>query len=425
MLPLTQPKKTTNWPLNFTYFSNLSSMVKAFIESRSKKIHNWINPKVVITPNICLVTDMDIIAKHRHIYTPEHNEFRERLRNFFNEELEPYQSLYKLDKYGTFSRSMFEKAGAEGLLGVSLPKQHGGTGDFRLAAVLWQEQMYAGCIGPEFPVHSDIVMPYITKYGSEAQIKRYIPDMLAGKCIGAIALKEPEIGNVMKDIATQAIRTEDGWMLTGIKTKIPNGLICDLVIVAAVTKPNANSVEDMISLFLVENGNQGFIKSKKLEKPGLEAENIAESLFFDYVFLPEDALLGEVNKGYSYIMEQLPIEDLLHAEKTMASCEFTFDHAQRRIMKKRASEMVHTVEQINKKLAHLRDHISATRMFIDGCIYSHIIKTLDADTASRARDMAKRVQDYVYRECIKYWGTLSWPLGGGMNFPSRSEQLSH
>ncbi|KAF3857420.1 hypothetical protein F7725_009279 [Dissostichus mawsoni] len=309
----------------------------------------------------------------RRIFNEDHDIFRQSVRRFYQEEVIPYHSEW--EKAGQVSREVWEKAGEQGILGVIIPEEHGGIGaDLFSAAVIWEEQMYSNCTGPGFALHSDIVMPYVSNYGSKEQIERFIPEMTAGRCISAIAMTEPGAGSDLQGVKTYAKR---------MAVFISNGWMCDLVVVVAVTNREAKVAAHGISLFLVENGTKGFQKGRKLEKIGLKAQDTAE-LFFEDVRLPADALIGEVNKGFYYLMNELPQERLAIAGMAIASCEFMFEETRNYVMQRKA---------FGKTIAHLQ---------VYNCLLLHSEKRLDAATASMA----------------KYWAFVDariQPIYGGTN----------
>ncbi|KAB5574574.1 hypothetical protein PHYPO_G00210530 [Pangasianodon hypophthalmus] len=277
-------------------------------------------------------TMMDIGT--RRIFSEEHDLFRQNVRRFFKEEVVPYHTEW--EKAGEVSREVWEKAGLQGLLGIYTPAEHGGVGgDLLSAAIVWEEQMYCNCSGPGFSLHSEIVMPYISHYGSQAQIERFLPQMAAGKCIGAIAMSEPGAGSDLQGVKTYARRDGTDWILNGNKVFITNGWMSDLVIVVAVTNREAKSAAHGLSLFLVESGTKGFAKGRKLDKIGLKAQDTAE-LFFEDVRLPADAVLGETNKGFYYLMNELPQERLIIAAMALASCEFMFEETRNYVTQRKA-----------------------------------------------------------------------------------------
>ncbi|XP_024833390.1 long-chain specific acyl-CoA dehydrogenase, mitochondrial isoform X3 [Bos taurus] len=301
----------------------------------------------------------------RRIFSLEHDIFRESVRKFFQEEVIPYHAEW--EKAGEVSRELWEKAGKQGLLGISIADHHGGIGgDLYSSAIVWEEQAYSNCTGPGFGLHSDIVMPYITNYGSEEQIKRFIPEMVAGKCIGAIAMTEPGAGSDLQGIRTNAKKDGSDWILNGSKVFVTNGWLCDIVIIVAITNREAHSPAHGISLFLVENGMKGFIKGRKLDKIGLKAQDTAE-FFFEDVRLPAGALLGEENKGYYYLMQELP-------------------------------------QTVKHKLAELKTSICVTRAFVDSCLQLHRVKRLDVATAAMAKYWASDLQNRVAYDCLQLHG---------------------
>ncbi|CAL1597936.1 unnamed protein product [Knipowitschia caucasica] len=339
----------------------------------------------------------------RRIFTEDHDLFRQSARRFFSEEVVPHHS--KWEKDGQVSREVWEKAGEQGLLGLLIPEEHGGVGgDVFYADIMWEEQMYCNCTGPGFGLHSDIVMPYISKYGSEEQIRRYIPDMAAGRKISAIAMTEPGAGSDLQGVRTNARRDGSDWILNGNKVFITNGWMADLVVVVAVTDRDAKSPAHGISLFLVDNGTKGFHKGRKLEKIGLKAQDTAE-LFFEDVRLPAEALLGKLNKGFFYLMNELPQERLLIAGMALASAEFMFEETRSYVMQRKAfGKTIAHLQTVQHKLAELKTDICVGRAFVDSCVQLHAEGRLDAATASMAKYWASDLQNNVATQCVQLHG---------------------
>ncbi|XP_055368913.1 long-chain specific acyl-CoA dehydrogenase, mitochondrial isoform X2 [Betta splendens] len=339
----------------------------------------------------------------RRIFTKDHDLFRQNVRRFFQEEVIPYHSEW--ENAGQVSRELWEKAGEHGMLGILIPEECGGVGgDVFSAAVMWEEQMYANCSGPGFPLHSDVVMPYISNYGSKEQIERFIPKMAAGKCIAAIAMTEPGAGSDLQGVKTNAKRDGSDWILNGSKVFITNGWMADLVVVVAVTNRDAKTAAHGISLFLVQDGTKGFQKGRKLEKIGLKAQDTAE-LFFEDVRLPADMLLGELNKGFYYLMNELPQERLAIAAMAIASCEFMFEETRNYVLQRKAfDKTIAHLQTVQHKLAELKMEICVGRAFIDNCIQLHAEKHLDAPTASMAKCWASDLQNSVATRCLQLHG---------------------
>ncbi|KAM9836227.1 long-chain specific acyl-CoA dehydrogenase, mitochondrial [Aulostomus maculatus] len=339
----------------------------------------------------------------RRIFNEDHDLFRQSVRRFFEEEVVPHHKEW--EKAGQVSREVWEKAGEQGLLGVMTSEEQGGIGgDLYSAAVTWEEQMYSNCSGPGFALHSDIVMPYIVNYGSQEQIKRFIPLMTAGKCISAIAMTEPGAGSDLQGVRTYAKRDGSDWILNGNKVFITNGWMADLVVVVTVTNREAKTAAHGISLFLVEEGMKGFNKGRKLEKIGLKAQDTAE-LFFEDVRLPADALLGELNKGFFYLMKELPQERLLIADMAVASCEFMFEETRNYVLQRKAfGKTIAHLQTVQHKLAELKTDICVGRAFIDSCLQLHAEKRLDPASASMAKFWASDLQNKVASQCLQLHG---------------------
>ncbi|XP_029306994.1 LOW QUALITY PROTEIN: long-chain specific acyl-CoA dehydrogenase, mitochondrial-like [Cottoperca gobio] len=375
---------------------NVSRRRNVFPEAAARLQHSQARPE---TSNAKTLMDIGT----RRIFKEDHDIFRRSARRFFQEEVIPYHNEW--EKAGQVSREVWEKAGEQGMLGVMIPKEHGGIGaDVFSAAVMCEEQMYSNCTGPGFFLHSDIIMPYLSNFGSEEQIKRFIPDMTAGKCIAAVAMTEPGAGSDLQGVKTYAKKDGSDWILNGNKVFISNGWMADLVVVVAVTNSEAKTAAHGISLFLVENGMKGFHKGRKLEKIGLKAQDTAE-LFFEDVRLPADAILGEPNKGFYYLMNELPQERLLIAVMAIAGCEFMFEETKNYVMQRKAfGKTIAHLQTVQHKLAELKTEICVGRAFVDNCILLHAEKRLDAATASMAKFWASDLQNKVATQCLQLHG---------------------
>merc|ERR1711976_208710 len=339
----------------------------------------------------------------RKIFSGEHDMFRENVRRFFQEEIVPNHG--KWEKDGEISREAWLKAGENGLLGVNTSDELGGIGgDFLSAMIVCEEQSYCNCSGPGFPLHSDIVMPYIAHYGTPEQKEKFIPPMVSGQCITAIAMTEPGAGSDLQGVRTNAKRDGDDWILNGSKVFITNGWMADMSIVVAVTNTEAKSAAHGISLFLVEADMPGFKKGRKLEKIGMKAQDTAE-LFFDDVRLPSSALLGEANKGFYYLMQELPQEHLLIATLAMASCEWMFEEARAYVRQRKAfGRHLSNLQTIQHKLAEIKTDVCVGRAFLDQCLEIHNTKGLDSQMASMAKYWATDLLNKVATQCLQMHG---------------------
>ncbi|XP_035657545.1 long-chain specific acyl-CoA dehydrogenase, mitochondrial-like [Branchiostoma floridae] len=339
----------------------------------------------------------------RRIFQEEHDIYRASARKFWAEEVLPNHPQWEKD--GQVSREVWLKAGEQGLLGVNTPEEQGGIGaDVLAAAVGWEEQSYSNCSGPGFALHSDIVMPYIAKYGSREQQEKFLPEMTAGRKIGAIAMTEPGAGSDLQGVRTNAKKVGDDWILNGSKVFITNGWMADVTIVVAITNPQAKSAAHGISLFLVEEGMEGFKKGRKLDKIGLKAQDTAE-LFFDDVRLPPSALLGQENRGFVYLMQELPQERLIIADMAIASSEFMFEETRNYVKERKAfGKTVSRLQTIQHKLAEIKTDIVVGRAFLDQCLELHNQGRLDSNTASMAKFWASDLQNRVATQCLQMHG---------------------
>ncbi|PAA86205.1 hypothetical protein BOX15_Mlig034176g1 [Macrostomum lignano] len=340
----------------------------------------------------------------RRIFTEEHDLLRDTCRKFFRDEVAPNHGEY--EKQGHVPKEVWLQAGKLGLLGVSTSEENFGVGlDFKSSMIVSEEQFYANLSGPGFSLHSDIVMPYLSKYGSPEQKERYLPRMTSGEVIGAIAMTEPGAGSDLQGVKTRAVKSSGGdYILNGSKTFITNGWNCDLCIVVAVTDPSAKSPARGISLFLVDSEYAGFRKGRKLDKMGLKAQDTAE-LFFEDVRLPASALLGQENRGFAYLMSELPRERMLIADIGQASSEWMFEEARSHVRERRAfGRTLSALQTIQHKLADLKTEICVARAFADQCIELQNEGRLDSFTASMAKLWCTEMQNRVAYDCVQLHG---------------------
>jgi len=340
---------------------------------------------------------------NRPVFNSDHDIFRTSVRKFFNEECLPHHD--KWEAKGEVDRELWLKAGEQGLLGTDTPEEHHGIGgDFKDASIIMEEQSYVNCSGPGFALHSQIVMPYISHYGTKEQIDRLMPDLTAGKKISAIAMSEPGAGSDLQGVMTNARKDGDDWILNGSKTFITNGWLADVVLVVAVTKPDAKSKAHGISLFMVEEGMPGFKKGRKLSKMGLKAQDTAE-LFFDDVRLPASALLGKENHGFYMLMQELPQERFLIGVMATANCEWMFETTRAYVRERKAfGKTLAHLQTIQHKLAEMKTKVSITRSFTDQCLEMHNTGKLDGAMASMNKYWCTDLQNTVAYDCVQMHG---------------------
>ncbi|HQG30816.1 MAG TPA: acyl-CoA dehydrogenase family protein, partial [Deltaproteobacteria bacterium] len=255
-------------------------------------------------------------------YTDEHHMFRDAVRKFYEKEVTPNADLW--EKEGIVPRWVWKKAGEQGFLCPWLPEEYGGVNaDFLYSFIMTEEMAKTRCSGFFIPLHSDIIVPYINSYGTKEQKDRWLPGCVTGDIITAVAMTEPGTGSDLAAMRTTAVRDGDSFIINGQKTFISNGLSCDLVIVAAVTDPNARTPYEGMSLIVVEDGTPGFEKGRKLDKIGLHSQDTAEMAFVD-CRVPAENLLGREGGGFYYLMEKLQQERLVCAMGSQVGAEEAF-----------------------------------------------------------------------------------------------------
>ncbi|MBE01605.1 MAG: acyl-CoA dehydrogenase [Euryarchaeota archaeon] len=338
----------------------------------------------------------------RTLFDADLEGFRDAVRKFLEQEAAPYHDQWEKD--GQVSRELWRKAGELGFLCPTIPEAYGGAGaDFRYSAVVIEEISRAGLSGIGWGLHSDIVAPYILHYGSEAQKAEYLPKLVSGEMIGAIAMTEPGAGSDLQGVKTTAVRQGDHYLLNGSKTFITTGQLADLVIVVAKTDPREGAKG--ISLMLVESAWDGFEKGKNLNKVGMKAQDTSE-LFFQDVNVPADRLLGErEGQGFVQLMQELPAERLQVALAAVAASEaawqWTLDYVRER---KAFGKPVLAFQNTRFKLAELKADITAARVFCDRCLELHLENKLDVPTAAMLKQWTTDLQCKVMDECVQLHG---------------------
>ncbi|TKB54558.1 acyl-CoA dehydrogenase family protein [Ferrimonas aestuarii] len=337
----------------------------------------------------------------RTLFDSDHELFRDSVRRFLQAEAEPFHG--KWEKEGCVDRALWNKAGEQGFLSPTMPEQYGGVEvDFRYNVIINEEIARAGLSGLGWGLHSDIAVPYILNYGSEAQKHQYLPGCISGEVVTAIAMTEPGTGSDLQGVKTTAVLDGDHWVLNGSKTFITNGQHADLVIVVARTDKNAGAKG--ISLFLVEASREGFSRGSNLEKIGMKAQDTSE-LFFDNVRLPKDNLLGELGMGFVYLMQELPQERLSVASNAVASAESILEQTTQYVTERKAfGKPLAALQNTQFKLAECKTKVDSARVFTDRCIELHLEGRLDAATAAQAKLMTTEVQCEVLDECLQLHG---------------------
>ena len=337
----------------------------------------------------------------REIFSEDHHAFRDVARKFFEREVAPQHGEW--EKAGVAPRSVWQKAGAAGLLCTTIPEEYGGSGADRLfPAILIEEQARLGLSGPGFSTHSDIVAPYILNYGTEAQKREWLPAMARGDAIGAIVLTEPGGGSDLRSIRTNAIRDGDSWVLNGQKTFITNGQCADLLVVAA--KSSRDPAQKEITLWVVEASSPGVSRGQNFQKIGMKAQDTCE-LYFDNVRLIERNLLGKEDQGFPMLTCELAWERLQIAvgavATSAAALQWTRDYTRER---KAFGGLVSDFQNTRFRLAEIKAEIEIAQVFVDRCLVEAAAEKLDKTVAAMAKYWCTELMGRVVDECLQLHG---------------------
>lgn len=342
------------------------------------------------------------VLLERKIYaSEEHKMMQGMIQDFINNEILPQVETW--EKEGMVSREIWKRAGDLGLLCIDMPEDYGGAGlDFSFSALFMEELTKKGITGPGFSLHSDIVAPYLLKYGTEAQKKKYLPPMATGEMITAIGMTEPNCGSDLQALRTKAVDKGDHYLVSGQKTFITNGYLSDMSIIAVKTKPG--TPEEGVSLLIMESQWEGFEKGVPFKKIGMKAQDTCE-LFFDNVKVPKENLLGEEGQGFKIMMTELARERLSVALAAIGGAEGaiedTIDYTSTRTAFK---QPIAGFQNTQFKLAEAAAQLQIHQTFVDRCTEELSQGNLSAESASMAKFSATDMHSKVVDECLQLFG---------------------
>ncbi len=329
--------------------------------------------------------------------------FRESVQRFLRDQCLPYYAEWERKSW--MPREIWSLLGEHGYLCVDQDEEYGGSGvSFDYSAVILEEaaRLGLGSLATGLSVHSDICAPYIQHMGSQAQKAYWLPRLVSGATVAAIAMTEPGAGSDLQGMRSTAIRRDDCYVLNGSKTFITNGQHAEMVIVAAKTDPQAGAKG--VSLFLVDTSLPGFQRGRKLEKLGLHSQDTSE-LFFEEVRLPLDALLGQEGQGFGYLMQELPRERLAIAITGVAAAEGVFEETKGYVMQRHAfGKPLGQLQNTRFVLAQCLTDIRCTRAFLDECKRQYSRGELDVPTAAMIKMAATELQNKVADACLQLHG---------------------
>jgi alkylation response protein AidB-like acyl-CoA dehydrogenase len=339
----------------------------------------------------------------RTLFEPEHESLRQSVREFLGRHVLPRYEEFIEAK--AFPRDLWLEAGKQGFLALQVPEEYGGggAGDFRFSVALDEElAAVSAALSSCFGIHTGVCEPYLTRLTTPEQKARWLPGYCSGEIVTAIGMTEPGGGSDLAALRTTAVRDGDVYVLDGSKTFITNGYSADLVIVAARTDPEKGAKG--ISLFGVEAGMPGFTRGRKLDKVGQEESDTAE-LFFENVRVPAANLIGELDRGFIHMMQQLPQERLGASVSNLAHARAILTETLEYTKERKAFGQPIGSFQANKfLLAELFTKVEVTQAFVDQAVLAHCARALTAVDAAKAKWWTAQVQNEVLDACVQLHG---------------------
>jgi alkylation response protein AidB-like acyl-CoA dehydrogenase len=337
----------------------------------------------------------------RGIFSAEHEQFRETVARFVDEELVPHHAQWEKDE--VVPRSIWKRAGEVGILCPNVPEQYGGFGaDWLYNVVIIEELAKKGISGPGFMVHSEMVAPYILAAGTEELKQAVLPAMVSGEIIGALGLTEPGAGSDVKAIRTRAIRDGDDYVINGQKVYISNGQLADVMVTACKTDPSAGAKG--VSLIAIDTHQPGFKRGRNLEKIGLKAQDTSE-IFLEDVRAPVWRRLSGEGKGFGIMMGKLAQERLTQAVRSIcvaeAAIQWTVDYTAER---KAFGHTIADFQNTQFVLAELSAETLSARAFTDWCIKRFLAGKLTPVEAAKVKLVVTNLHVKVVDQCLQFFG---------------------
>ena len=346
----------------------------------------------------------------RQIFETEHEDFRETVQRFVAEEVSPHFEQWEED--GIMPREVFKKAGDKDMLAMAAPEEYGGLGldDYRFNQVIVEEGSYAGVTGCllGLSLHNDICLPYFLEYTTDEQKERWLPGIVDGSLITALAMTEPGIGSDLGSLGTKAIRDNGHYVVDGSKTFITNGINADLIITAVKTDPK--EAHKGISLMVIERGMDGFERGRNLEKVGMHSQDTAE-LFFNEVAVPAENLLGEEGQGFAYLISNLAQERLSIAVGAVAAAQAALDWTLEYVKERTAfGRSVGSFQNSRFRLAEIKTEVDIAQVYIDRSVEALNEGTLTAEDAAAAKWWTTEMAGRVIDECVQLHGGYGYMM---------------
>lgn len=329
--------------------------------------------------------------------------FRDNYRRFLKEQVAPYYEQWEQD--GLIPRKLWNNLGENGFLCVDVPEEYGGYGaPIHYSLMLVQETAQAGFTSLAVAIggQNELVSPYIQNIGTEAQKKYWLPKMVIGEVVTAIAMTEANAGSDLQAIRTQAILTDDDYIVDGSKTFISNGPHADLIVLVAKTTPQAGAKG--ISLFLVDAHLQGVKKGRSLKKIGLHAQDTAE-LFFDQVKVPTSQRLGNEGQGFAYLMQELPRERLSISMMALGSILGAIELTKEYVLQRKAfGQALSQMQNTRFVLANAQIKAKAAQAFVDQCAEMYSQQQLSVNHVAALKCFITDTQCEVIDQLLQLFG---------------------
>jgi alkylation response protein AidB-like acyl-CoA dehydrogenase len=340
-------------------------------------------------------------------FTPDHDIFRQTVRRFLEDEVAPHADQW--EEARAIPRSIWERMGELGFLGISLPEAYGGTEADIFYDVVWMEELPRSMMGgfcASVGVGQYMATAHMLKHGSEDLKQRFVVPSIAGRLVGALGVTEPNTGSDVAAIRTSAVRDGDEYVINGSKTFITNGFGADFVTLACKTQKDAGTAG--VSLIVVENDRPGYQVNRKLDKIGLHSSDTAE-LSFEDVRVPAANLIGQENQGFYYIMDCFQMERLFGAGIAVGGSQMCLELTRRYVAEREAfGRPIGRFQVIRHALADLATEIEAARQLTYHCAWLHG----QGKTAIRETSMAKlytsELNKRVVDQCLQFFGGFGY-----------------
>lgn len=344
----------------------------------------------------------------RTLFDEDHESYRTMVREFVTREVAPHHDAWEEARW--IDRKVFRSAAAAGVYALQIPQQYGGSGepDYRYRVVSAEEiaRAHATSFGVSTSLQDDLVLHYLLDLTNEEQRQRFLPGFARGEVIGALAMTEPGAGSDLRGMRTRATRDGEDWVLNGSKTFISSGIMADVVIVAGQTDPGAGGRG--YTLFLVEDGMEGFLRGRKLDKIGLPAQDTAE-LFFEDVHVPAANVLGEPGEGLHYLMSHLPRERLGVSLQAITALRAVYEETLTYCRTREAyGKPITDLQHVRFELAELASELDVAQCYFDASVLAYNAGALSAVDAAKGKWWLTELAQKGINMCLQLHGGFGY-----------------